>query len=330
MPDMGSDHYKIGGMGADIYKIGPMGDDEYLIGPAETPSHGKLAAIYRQRPNNFKGSGLNDMTIGAWTVDSDSSYLEFVIDANGTPDTFKWRENGGSWTSGVAITGSAQTVAGTNGTQSVTFAATTGHTINDQWAVGNLTNEPCTESGAIAQITDADLRILNLNSLPTFTDGGGATVLIVDPTRGRATFNANVGAVTVSGDNGFILRSGLEQMGYLIDWSAVFSVAMADASRAGQEWTEALPGQGGGSGSAAAYFIGSKSLITELTDHVDGTQEQFFVELFTFDPQKDQSGDHLQCWATITGLDVSAPLNAVVTEPISFQLQSIPNFIGND
>ena len=29
-----------------------------------TPTHGKLIALYRLRPNGFKGSGLNDMTWG--------------------------------------------------------------------------------------------------------------------------------------------------------------------------------------------------------------------------------------------------------------------------
>ena len=51
----------------------------------------------------------------------------------GAPDTFKWRIDGGAYTTGVAITGSAQTL-GVYGT-TITFATTTGHTIADKWTV---------------------------------------------------------------------------------------------------------------------------------------------------------------------------------------------------
>ena len=326
MTGMDTDHYKIGGMGSDIYKIGGMGDDEYRIGPAAKPTHGKLGAIYRQRPNGFKGSGLNDATWGTGFAGSASRYYEVVIDAVSSPDTVKWRANGGSWTSGVAITGAAQTL---DNSQTITFAATTGHTVDDQWIIGNFKDEPCTESATVAQITDSTKRILNANSLPTFTDSGGADVLIIDPTRGRATFSANVAAVDVDGNNGFIVRSGLEQMGYLIDWTGNFNVAMADASRMGQQWREQLPGQGGGSGSANSYFLGNKSLITELIDNADTSQNWFFLELFTYDPAQDQSGDHLLCWVTFTGLNVNA-LGEVVKEPVTFDLHAMPSFVGND
>src|SRR5262249_27467784 len=55
-----------------------------------------------------------------------------VIDGTGTPDTFKWKLNSGSFTTGVAITGASQTLS--NGV-TVTFAATTGHALNDQWTI---------------------------------------------------------------------------------------------------------------------------------------------------------------------------------------------------
>ena len=86
-------------------------------------------------PPVFLGTGLNDMTSGgAFTGASSSGTQTYVIiiDGTGTPDTFKWQLNGGSFTTGVAITGSAQTLS--NGVQ-VTFAGTTSHTLNDQWTV---------------------------------------------------------------------------------------------------------------------------------------------------------------------------------------------------
>lgn len=80
----------------------------------------------------FTGSGLNDLTSGGTYTDTASALFTIIIDHTGTPDTFKWKKGSGSFTTGVSITGSAQTLS--NGV-TVTFAATTGHTLNDQWTV---------------------------------------------------------------------------------------------------------------------------------------------------------------------------------------------------
>ena len=78
----------------------------------------------------FTGSGLDDATSGGtYTGNGDIEY-KVVIDATGTPDTFEWFKDSVSQASGVSITGSAQTLD--NGL-TITFAATTGHTTNDQW-----------------------------------------------------------------------------------------------------------------------------------------------------------------------------------------------------
>jgi hypothetical protein len=80
----------------------------------------------------FTGTGLDDLTAGStYTGDTNGNY-EVEIDATGTPDTFKWRKDAGAYTTGVAITGAAQTLA--EGV-TVTFAATTGHTLGDKWDI---------------------------------------------------------------------------------------------------------------------------------------------------------------------------------------------------
>jgi len=76
-------------------------------------------------------SGLDDLTSGGAHSAASCSYIEVEIDGTGTPDTFKWRKNGGSYTEDVSITGSAQTLS--DGV-TVTFGATTGHTLADNWA----------------------------------------------------------------------------------------------------------------------------------------------------------------------------------------------------
>lgn len=80
----------------------------------------------------FSGSGLNDLTLGATFTGTQKVNYKVQIDGTGTPDTFKWSDDGGStWDAEtVAITGSAQTL---NNEFTITFAATTGHTLNDNW-----------------------------------------------------------------------------------------------------------------------------------------------------------------------------------------------------
>ncbi len=81
----------------------------------------------------FTGSGLNDLTHGdlIWLY----NYPHKVeIDGTGSPDTFKWYwYTGGEWVekgANIEITGEAQELAND---LTVTFNATTGHTIGDYW-----------------------------------------------------------------------------------------------------------------------------------------------------------------------------------------------------
>ena len=139
------------------------------------PVHGKLGAVYVLRPNGFSGIGLNDVTWGTAATNAATSYYEVVIDTVAAPDKFKWRKNGGSWTTLVVITGASQTL---DEGQAITFAATTGHTLNDQWMIGNLKTEATDESGATAQITTAGNRLINPNAPPVWTDSGGKIVSV--------------------------------------------------------------------------------------------------------------------------------------------------------
>ena len=84
----------------------------------------------------FTGTGLNDARTFALydyagTAASDQTYT-IIIDGTGTPDTYEWEKGSGAFTTGVAITGSAQTL--TDGIR-ILFLATTGHTLGDQWVI---------------------------------------------------------------------------------------------------------------------------------------------------------------------------------------------------
>ena len=81
----------------------------------------------------FTGSGLNDATSGGtYTGTVNATYTVIIDSSAASPDTFKWKKNSGSFTTGVVMTGSAQTLS--DGV-TITFAATDGHTLNDQWVI---------------------------------------------------------------------------------------------------------------------------------------------------------------------------------------------------
>lgn len=81
-------------------------------------------------PPMTTGVGKDDMNIeSAGTV---AAYWEFEIDAEGTPDTFKHRKDGGTWTTGVNCSTSAVTIS--DGL-TVSWDDNTGHTLADAWTV---------------------------------------------------------------------------------------------------------------------------------------------------------------------------------------------------
>jgi len=295
-----------------------------------TPTHGKLGALYVLRPNGFSGIGLNDVTWGTGFDGAATAYYEVVIDSElgGTAgvDTFKWRKDGGAWTEDVDISGAAQTLSDT---QTITFAATKAHTADDQWIIGNLKAEATTESGTGAQITTAGHRLLNPNSPPTFTDSEGETVLTINYTNGTAVFSGNGTIVTVAGNNGYIPAAALRKAAYLIDWSIDLSVDMADTSSMGNQWKTSLPGQAGGSGSANAYFIASEMLYNCLAESIAAGDKYFLVELFNYDPDQDQTGDHITAWVTFNNFSLSTTIGDVVKESLSYQIEGLISFTAN-
>lgn len=290
-----------------------------------TPTHGKDGAVYRRRANGFAGIGLNDLTWGTAATNAASAYYEIVIDGTGTPDTFKWRKNGGGWTALVSITGAAQTL---DEGQQITFAATTGHTAADQWVAGNLVAEPCTESGATAQITSSARRMLDPNNPPTFTDSGGQRVLYVDYTTGTAYFDGNVAIVTCAGNLGYVPAATLYKVGYVRGWTFNTTLDMADISSMGDKWKTGIPGMAGFTGTCEMAFIGSKSFLDALTDTFAG-DKYCLLELFNYDPDQDQTGDHFTCWAIFATLALPAQINDVVRETLSFSGDGIPSFTAN-
>jgi hypothetical protein len=93
------------------------------IGSKSNPSIGDVV---------FSGSGLDDATSGGSYTGALDATFTVQIDGTGTPDTFKWKKDSGDFTTTVSITGSAQNLQ--DGV-TIIFAATTGHTSDDQWSI---------------------------------------------------------------------------------------------------------------------------------------------------------------------------------------------------
>lgn len=81
----------------------------------------------------FTGVGLNDATSGGtYTGTVNATYTVIIDSSAASPDTFKWKKNSGSFTTGVSASAGAHTLS--DGV-TITFAATDGHTLNDQWVI---------------------------------------------------------------------------------------------------------------------------------------------------------------------------------------------------
>lgn len=81
----------------------------------------------------FTGVGLNDATSGGtYTGIVNATYMVIIDSSAASPDTFKWKKNAGSFTTGVSMSAGAHTLS--DGV-TITFAAQDGHTLNDQWVI---------------------------------------------------------------------------------------------------------------------------------------------------------------------------------------------------
>ena len=85
----------------------------------------------------FTGSGLDDLTYGGNYNSSVVRTYRVKIDAEAATDTFTWSQNvADGWdATGVGIIGTAQEL---NNGITITFGATTGHTLNEYWEITTI------------------------------------------------------------------------------------------------------------------------------------------------------------------------------------------------
>ena len=92
-------------------------------------------------------------------------------------DTFKWRKNDGDWTTGVAITGAAQSL-GSDGV-TITFSGTTGAAINDTFygfSHYQRMIEFCSLTNVIEDVNDANSTTFYLATVKLFHESGPSGV----------------------------------------------------------------------------------------------------------------------------------------------------------
>ena len=136
----------------------------------------------------FTGSGTDDMSTGGSFTGGTTLNYRVQIDATGTPDTFTWSDDGGlTWdATGVAISGAAQAL---NNGVTITFSATTGHTLSDRWDFtrqaadinGNVIQQLKYISDNIGGSSTTTLQIAYNNSIspPTITDSSNVAILTI-------------------------------------------------------------------------------------------------------------------------------------------------------
>tara|TARA_B100000809_G_C14926139_1_gene455221 strand:+ start:198 stop:830 length:633 start_codon:yes stop_codon:yes gene_type:complete len=162
----------------------------------------------------FTGSGLDDLTFGGNYNSTTVRTYRVKIDAAAGTDTYTWSDDGTStWeATGVAITGSAQEL---NNGINITFAATTGHTLNEYWDITTIiTTSAMHKLGEIIvdhEGTSADDKgemIVKTN------DGSSATAVQTYHSNGDSTFSAKCynsdgahGLITIRDTSGTIVNT---------------------------------------------------------------------------------------------------------------------------
>jgi len=192
----------------------------------------------------------------------------------------------------------------------------------------DLSGEACTEDAATAQITDTAKRILNPNATVTFTDTGGEAVTRIDYAEGKAYFSGNVTVVTCSGTGAYVASGNLVKTGYLYEWALEFTLETHDLTAFQDDWRAMGGGLAAAAGSAQGFMVGS-NWWDDLEDETDGTKDLWFLELFSYDPDDDRTGDHYDLWAVITGLNPNVPLGDYIKETINFEAYGYVPFTAN-
>jgi hypothetical protein len=193
----------------------------------------------------------------------------------------------------------------------------------------DLAAEACTEAAATAQITDTAKRILNPNCTDlVFTDSGGETIINIDYAQGLAYFSGAVTVVTCTGTGAYVPTGNLVKTAQLFEWSVDFALTSHDITEFQDDWQRTAGGIVSASGSAQGFMAGS-NWWDDIEDETDDTMKYWFLELFSYDPDDDLTGDSWRCWALFNAMNANIPIGEYVRETIGFDVHTYPHFVAN-
>lgn len=219
---------------------------------------------------------LNDLSRTGTYNGTAIAYYTVVIDAASSTDTFKWKKNAGSYTTGVSITGSAQTLSDNI---SVTFGATTGHALNDQWIISVTPTARWYFNGSgdliVTSSVAGPFTISNTTSVATVIAGGTlpaafttvtASVGVQSAAVARTATADGTGTGTIAAGTRFVAVTSASANNIIILPVPVVgnSVTLAVAAT-GYELRSSTPTTiaiNGGTGSAAESAIGANVVTT--------------------------------------------------------------------
>ena len=101
------------------------------------------------------------------------AFYEIYCTTDGTPDKFKWRKNGGTWSAEVEVTAGAMTTLG-DGLE-ITFSSTSGMSLNDTYYVFSHAQrmiEVTSLYNVIDEVTEKDSSDFYESTLKAFYEGG--------------------------------------------------------------------------------------------------------------------------------------------------------------
>jgi hypothetical protein len=106
-------------------------------------------------------------------------------------------------------------------------------------------------------------------------------------------------------------------MDYSKGWSLNVNLDMADASRVGQNWKEALPGQAGWSGSFEIYAtLGNTAQYAFFNNIVTAAPGTKLTDVHF---NLDTTANHFEGNVFITGISINATIGGVVSATVNFQ-----------
>jgi hypothetical protein len=107
-----------------------------ISGTRNSKSYATIANYINTSLNVVHTAGILDDMLFIGQISSSNIYT-IKISSAGTPDSFQWKVNSGSYSSSITITGNTQVITNGNDSFSIQFLNTTGHTTSDIWTISS-------------------------------------------------------------------------------------------------------------------------------------------------------------------------------------------------